>query len=299
MPHAKHVLALGIGGIVGALGLFLVVDVLDVLGSRTALGRWYGGNLRLWVHLYENGGLVEWMQWGFLAATTLLAASMAGREGLRGAVPSGRFWGLLSLAAVLMLIEDAGDPRHRLAGHLVTLAGGRPRLELAGQLVGEGVVFGFVAAPALVALAWIGSMREDRAVFRLLLGGYAFYAVAALSSFLSSVRSSGEGWYHAVGAWVDHTLLGGRLIPYWDHTGFWLMDRVYEESLELAGATLLCAAVVAYRTREPPGDRSENGSLKAAPTTRDRSTGGAATRPRGGRARPRSGEGPTRGPAPG
>lgn len=255
----KHVLGLGIGGAVGALALFVLIDVFDVLGLRTALGRWYGGNLRLWVHLYENGGVVEWAQWGFLAATSILAASASGRLQVRVRMDHARFWGLLSLAAALMLIEDAGDPRHKLAGHLVTLAGGRPRLELLGQLAGEALVFGLLAAPALAALWWLPSLRPQRTAWRLLVAGYAAYAVAALSSFLSSVRIDGVGWYHVVGRWVDEVLLGGRLIPYRDHTGFWIMDRPYEETFELVGAACLCAAVVAYgaveRAREDPPDR--------------------------------------------
>lgn len=56
-------------------------------------------------------------------------------------------------------------------------------------------------------------------------------------------------WYDTLGHWVHHGLLGGamRITEIGGHSHyFWLMDFLIEESLELAGATLLAAAAVHF-----------------------------------------------------
>ena len=56
-------------------------------------------------------------------------------------------------------------------------------------------------------------------------------------------------WYEIAGEWLHIKVFGGALrvveVGISKH-GFWLMDYLVEESLELIGATLLAAAAAAF-----------------------------------------------------
>ncbi len=77
----------------------------------------------------------------------------------------------------------------------------------------------------------------------LFLSGYFFYGLAA---FASASRHIGN-WYAVVGTKILDFIISGRELS-WSASslGFFFMDLVVEESMELMGATFLLAAVLVY-----------------------------------------------------
>lgn len=227
-----------------AWALFLMVDVLNVAGAQEAAARRLAVPIT-WYYLFQEGGATEILQWLLLGGSGLTGAFLAGLLS-REDRDSGAhiFWALMALASVLMLIEDAGNPRHYLA----SLAGMSVSSHLRQTMVTlvEMGYYSLLASVPLYAL-W----RHRSAAFKIprvrryLILGYLAYATASIAS---ATRHLGE-WYSAAGQ-LMHQLLGGNLLipPGWDAytLNFFLVDWLVEESVELLGAAALFASALAF-----------------------------------------------------
>lgn len=196
--------------------------------------------LAVWVLMFGNGGPVEWVQWALLGLTAIAAAFLSSRT-------RSRFFLLFSFAAVLLLIEDAGDPRHRLAAYATALFGE----EIAGLPTSMLVEMPYFAALAAVPVYALVRYRSEvwryTSARRFVVGGYGLYAVAALGSGLRELGS-----YEALGQLIDRSL-GGRLPmgPYEAGQGhLQFVDGVFEESLELIAAACLLGLVLASASED-------------------------------------------------
>lgn len=227
-----------------------VIDIYDVAGLRSTLGR--DGEGPVWVHLFGEAGVTEMLQWLLLASVTLVAAVRSGQQLQMGNVPAARFLGLLGLAAVLMLIEDAGNPSHRLGDYGEDILGtGGFVVELVFRLPVFLVIGG---VPLYAIVRYWGRIARGRDGSLLLLGGVGMYGLAAFSSVPANLLFD---FYPRFGPWFTERILGGRLVslePFpglgealtpEDFTGWLFMDFVFEESVELIGAALLFAGVLA------------------------------------------------------
>ena len=241
--------------LVGAYLLFAwlaiaIVDVFDVAGLRAGLGRDQGGPV--WVHLFTEAGVTEMLQWLLLATVTLVAAIRSGEQWERRNVEAARFLTLLALSATLMLIEDAGNPSHSLAHYGEDILG---RSGFLIELIFRLPVFLIIGAVPLYAfIRYWPKIARGRNGSRLLIGGVAAYGAAAFSSVPANLLFD---FYPRFGPWFSQRILGGRLLPLEpfdslvgqmssrDFTGWLFMDYVYEESIELIGAALLLAGVLA------------------------------------------------------
>jgi hypothetical protein len=225
--------------------LFIIVDVANVAGTRDALVAAGVDPPALWWHLFEEGHLTEWLQWTCLGLFATVSAALAGRASTVAQGPTTRFWVLMAAAGVLMLIEDAGNPRHTL-GRLATMSSGTEAAVLPMHVV----VFATIGGVALYGVLIYGAVpRAARSAWRFLLAGVVTYAVAGSLSFTGYA-----GLYDPLGRAMRLTVLGDRLLDFVPpghvaHPALMnviLMDRLVEESLELLGASLLLAAAVAY-----------------------------------------------------
>ena len=251
-PRPRTVLVALLGYLALTWGLFLLVDVFHLFEVRW---RPEPDVLPLFYELYAEGRLTEWLQWGTLGVAAVACGHLAGilRErdrtlpdaSTRGAAA---FWALLGIALALMLVEDAGDPRHQLSRYaLVLVDDPQP-----ARSIVELVYYTLLAAIPVYAL-----LRHGRHVWHhrptrwLLLIGFAAYGVAA---FASASRRLGM-WYATAGDWIHTHVFGDRIMamPAGMHntglenpTGYMLMDVLWEESTELVGAAMLLAAALAY-----------------------------------------------------
>lgn len=241
----------------GAVALF---DVFNVRG----LGSWfishasyhmYGGNRAPFFYVwFDDRSPVEWVQWICLGGLGLLGAWMG------QALKSTRyrqvrmFWLLIGGAAVILLIEDAGSPRHRIVDFLNILSPYFSHEEPFTVVFELFIYFPLLAALPIYALYhYYEQVRDLTWVSRYLWIGFFFYACAALMS-----ASSGIGyWYNGAGAELL-TLFSDEMLreDIYRHPelGFWLMDTLVEESIELIGAAGLLSSGVAqyelYRTAQ-------------------------------------------------
>ena len=196
----------------------------------------------LWFLFFREGGIVEHLTWLMLAAASLLAMFTAGRAWGRAPYEFQRFWLILAIGIVLLLIEDAGDTSHRFAYYLGVVFG-EVRLDAARLPVY--VVLGGVMLYALLRYRRI--WRDVPGVARPLLGGYVLYAIGAGLSVPFNLFTGG---YDTVGLVVLEGWFGGALAglpePIWgataDNSHVVFMDLAIEESVELLAASLLATA---------------------------------------------------------
>lgn len=238
---ATIVVGLAVGYLLLAWTAFWLIDVFNVFGLRDALVA--GPHQQIWFRLFREGRPTEMLQWAALGGAALVGGVLAGMHLAQQRRACAMFWLLMGIAAVLMLIEDAGNPRHYF-GEMARYHIGSP-----AQIATELAYFAILAAFPLYAL-----LRYWRCPWacpstrRYLIAGIAFYAIAGIAS---GTRDIGH-WYVQVGGYIDQVVLGGRLIPLTDDPwqtgglGFHLMDALVEESIELVGATLLFAAALSY-----------------------------------------------------
>ena len=246
-----------------------VIDIYNVAGLRATLGRDEGAPA--WVHLFGEGGLTEMLQWLILATLALVAAARA--EGLKhlGDARGARFFGLLAVLAVLMLIEDAGNPSHRLSVYgqdIFGTTGGFARALFRMPVflaLGGLAIYAFARYWKLVIRGKPGS--------RILMGGFGAYGLAVFSSLPAHLLFD---FYGRAGPWLTETVLNDRLIeidvlPHLEgemtasqFTSVMFMDFVYEESIELIGAALLLAGSLALGA-VLAADQDTNNGQRGAP----------------------------------
>lgn len=194
---------------------------------------------------FDDRSPVEWAQWLSLGSFAILSAW------LTSAVKETRFssltlfWLLMAVGGMLLVIEDAGSPRHRILELLAVFPFLRPYEDLIVPIFELFIYFPALAAlPVYAFYTYYNEVRQLRTVFVFLWIGFAFYAGAAFFS-----ASSGIGWYHPAGnvlleAFFSEHVLGPDIYRY-PELGFWLMDTLVEESMELIGAAGLVSAAVA------------------------------------------------------
>ena len=217
-----------------------------------------------WAFLFSEGSPTEWLQWIALAGCVLTCGFLWGRAQTLGR-PYAPFFGILGMGLCLMLIEDAGNLRHGLSKLVLVDFLGLPGRGLAKSmmdLVVYSALAGLMVAPFVL---YLRQLRPGMRASVLFLSGYAAYGLAAFSSASAYVGN----WYARVGndiiaatgididarlSWTrmaEHVAEGTR-----PDLGFWMMDFLYEESLELLGAGMILAALLSLVQREGSGGPS-------------------------------------------
>ena len=200
----------------------LAVDVWEITGITPVQGFWW--------HAFRNRGPVEWMQWFFISLTVLSSAALFGIFKERGDRKAQLFWGLVSLTFILMLIEDAGDPRHVLAHYGFSL------FSIKKSHI-EGLFYIMVIGPIMYGYLrfWKVPFSYPQVRPYLLVGPFLYALAGATSVF----RNQGD-FYVNLGDKLSAAYFSNK-IP-----GFFLMDFVFEEMLELTAASIFFAGVLMY-----------------------------------------------------
>lgn len=253
LPSPRLLLVLGVGYLLLAWALVLVVDVYDVAGLRTHLGRDSGAPF--WVHLFAESSPTEWVQTMFLFGALVSLAIFVGLAVRGQAERWAGFGTLLALGIVLMLFEDTGNVGQRIGRYV-------------GDVIGEDSDWVDYARLPMFALAGgvpVYAVWRYRRLLRsatrrpvaFIVAGLGTYAFMAVTSELLALNIGGWfDFYGDSGSALLHGVFGDRLIllsetglenfedtPARD-TAVFFMDYVYEESLELIGAMFLCIGCV-------------------------------------------------------
>ena len=224
----------------------VAVDALNLLGSRDALEASAIDRPAVWFYANAEGHLTEMLQWSALAALALVSATTAANLRTVGAVAPARFWATFAVLAVLLLVEDAGNPRHTIARFALMLTD-----DILHRFLSELLVFMLLGAVALYAVVIHGAvLRRAPQTLRYLAAGVVIYAAAGTTSVL---RLAGD-WYAALGERLRKSL--GFLVVFGDNEDLSdpinysdrvLVDLLVEEPVELVAATLLLLAALRYR----------------------------------------------------
>lgn len=230
----------------------LAIDILDIMGVRTALFNRDFSMPFFWFHWYRNGGPIEFVQYSFLGIAALYAA----KNSITSEPIVKKFWSLLSVGLLYMLIEDAGDIRHFIRDYINLLAG-ESHYGILGTIT-ELVYFVVLASIPLYAYFKYGRhfLNEHKVTRNYLMGGISFYALAGGSSFLGSAFGQilGNDLYTFLGNRLVNIIvqLGGSEVDShylginYNRISFHLLDSPYEETLELIGGSLFLAAALTY-----------------------------------------------------
>lgn len=206
-----------------------------------------------------EGSPVEWLQWVSLGSLIIVGVKLASQvQNLSKKLAT--FWMLIAITALLLLLEDAGNPRHRLTGFLgifhPVLPSGFP-LSTAFELF---VYFPLLAALPVYALyRYYDAIAEYKIVKSYLWIGFGFYAIAAIMSGTSGIA----GWYSIVGEWSlsffsAHIHTSDSVV----NLHFHIMDSLVEETIELLGAgALLCSAMAQRYELRTKGDCTPSGRI--------------------------------------
>ncbi len=242
-PH--HIWKAAVVYLTAAWAFVLLVDILGQTEITRLLAEQGRTPPFLWFWLFSEAHLTEFLQWSILASC-LIVCIKAYRK------TESEFFLVLACGLGLMLLEDTVNIRHTLSGWTSQLLGVTEHRS-AVRIITEFAFYGLLGSLMLYPLVthWT-RIRQSASLFRYALAAYSAYASAA---FLSASRYIAD-WYDAAGAWIiaqlpladpnvweaaDASLQERGLFP----LGFWLMDYLLEESLELLAASLLLAFVMA------------------------------------------------------
>jgi len=207
-------------------------------------------------HYGRNSGFVELAQWGLLATAIILTALLAGRMYEKSRELS-RFFVLMTVAFTLILIEDAGDVRHMMMSY-VQLAAGEPDQGIVGTAF-EGLYFAILGGIPLYALIRYGkTLREHGKAWWYVIAGFVAHATAASLSFVGTAFQMllERDLYTIMGeslVTLSYRLGTPDLPEIWEawnagnwilQIGFFLMDSLIEENIELLGNAFLVAGML-------------------------------------------------------
>lgn len=258
----EYIILGSLGIIITSILLFYAIDVRNLWGMRDTL---FGANTAPFYFTYRpfffhhygrNTGIAEIVQWTLLSITTAICFFQAGKFQLKDTVLS-RFFLLFGISMLWMLVEDAGDIRQTLMSYVQALAGENDQ-GLFGTLF-EGIYFAAVATLPLWALY---QARHTLRIVPRALGylslGLVFRYIAGGLSFVGTAFDLliDQNLYTR---WGDQLMnLSYRLgdadlqplweswnLVYWDYPiGFFLLDSLIEENIEIIGNALFLAGVI-------------------------------------------------------
>ncbi len=244
----SNVIAVAIIYLILAWGFSYFIDVHNFLGFRDKLFSEGMDVQLLWYYLFHDGFITEWLQWIFLGGTALVSSHIGGRLVSLGNREPATFWILLSAAAVLMFIEDAFNARHYIAFFTQVIFDAEGFTNPV-KTITHLIYFVFLASIPMYALLrfWRYIWASASTSYYIAIG-FITYGMAAFASGTRDIMN----WYSVVGESINGIIASGIMSNYFVQTeptrplGFYLMDSVVEESIELIAAAALLAAAFAY-----------------------------------------------------
>ncbi len=239
--------------------LFFLIDLRNIFGLRDLLLSadrryfFFGYQPFFFQHWGRNSGFAEIIQFSFLGLSVMFAGYNSGLL-YRNKKKLSKFWLIMSIVLLLMLLQDAGDMRH-LPMSYVMWAFGEIDQGVAGTLV-ELLYFAVLGGVPLYALIkyWKDIKVYVRSKYYLLIG-FFFYALAGGLSFIGTAFEGllDRNVYNILGEHMYNFALSigdSNLQMVWSEASFniqfFLMDSLLEENIEIIAAGALLASVLAF-----------------------------------------------------
>ena len=239
------------------LTLSYLIDFLhvDMFGLRSFINNY--SNPYFWMFVFIEGSITEHIQWAFLIIVLVIVVlhilKTYRKFTNRDALP----WFLFFIGVYLMFLEDRSNIRHLISQTIGSRLLGQDIYGAAWEtsMIRSSIeLFFYFIVSCTMLSAFVLIIKKYKNLQQgtlFLLTGYLLYGFAA---FASATRNIGN-WYAVVGTKVLDLIIAGRDIGWtastiptfsWKPLGFWFMDFVVEESIELMAVTFLLAAVLIF-----------------------------------------------------
>lgn len=243
--------------ILAMLLLSYLIDIRNIFGLSDWLYIEGFDPPLFWLQIFKEASLTEYLQWFLIGSSAILAALYGGMK-LKLTTKFPWTWILLVIGLALMFLEDTINLRHQASNIIGYYYFGLDVTTMAWRTSAlrsyiEIIIFAALGSIMVMALIFILKDRSNGLVGKkILFAGYFFYGVAAICS---ATRNIGN-WYAVIGEKILNFLTRGvelswsgeSIMFHRDPLGFWFMDLVVEESIELLGAAFILAAIVAFIT---------------------------------------------------
>ncbi len=274
---SRYVVVLACTYLLSAMVLSYAVDVagLNIFGLGENYGQYREGeSVLLWMELFREASLTEVLQWIFLGLSVVLSLYLYRKH--KEDLSNPAVWLLLCLGLTLMFFEDSQNWRHRLSGSIGSYLGyDIYSLEFRGSTLRTSIEIIFYAVlGSIMSFSFYKIVTERSNPLKMkayLCLGYLFYAIAAIGSATRNI----EDWYARAGARMLDVLIQGRDLHWGVETlhneyplGFWFMDYLLEESLELLGAACILAAVIVFFSQTLTRETNRETDRTEKPTAR-------------------------------
>ncbi|TYQ15805.1 UNVERIFIED_CONTAM: hypothetical protein Cloal_2295 [Acetivibrio alkalicellulosi] len=227
--------------------MVIFIDFLNIGGSSDWLVSKNMNNALLWVHFFTEGSPTEMFQWFFISVSVLACGVISGLHIKKSELS--KCFMMIGLGMAIMLMEDAGNIRHLIA-RLVSIlfydeySGSGSNPYATGTIVLIYSILGFLMVfPLIKYRGQLLSSVKSKSAIRWFVIGYFAYGFA---SVVSATEQMGN-WVGRVGAGIiDYFSLTERAAWHSRELGFYLLDFLVEESIELIGASFIFAALLSY-----------------------------------------------------
>lgn len=194
----------------------------------------------MWHHFFKEGSITEMFQWVFIGLSSLYASAQYGKT--KNDDPYAKFWLLISLGLMLMLIEDAGNIRHQINGYVQIII---PIYFF--SIMTEFLFFATLGILMLLSLIKLinaeSSFKNTHLHFIYI--GFALYGIAVASSFIGTIKfPTSDGGYFMV-YWSIGEFLNTLTEPdIYYRSPFLIPDFLIEESIELLGISFIFSGLI-------------------------------------------------------
>jgi len=243
-----------------SISLFLsyLIDILniDIFGLYSWLSNTYTDPY-FWMFMFIEASITEQIQWFYLILIQIIIMSYIIINHRKLSKLAALPWFLLFFGVYLMFLEDRFNIRHMgskaIGSNLLREDVYSAAWETGFTRSSIELSFYFILGITMI-IAFLMILRNNpkkQQAKRFMLMGYLFYGTAAIAS---ATRNIGN-WYTVVGTRILGFIISGRELGWtatsspsfsWKPFGFWFMDHLVEESLELFGVTFLLAAILIY-----------------------------------------------------
>lgn len=221
--------------------LSVFVDVIDIFNIHEEYNS--GPTGYLWHNLFKEAGITEFLQWTFLSLSVLFSGMIVGKlhdVDVMDKKKMRRFFLILAIGMVLMLMEDAGNVRHALK-HYTYIIFGQEKIITVGTELFFYSILGIIMAYAFGKYGkYVWKYKQTRKFFLI---AFLLYGIISITS---ATRDIGN-WYLSLGNLIHQNIFGGVMRDSFNGVvGFFIVDFWIEESVELLGASAFFTAILSY-----------------------------------------------------
>lgn len=251
-PNYKHIILFGISFLIFSYIMIYLIDILNIWNLRNIFKTFDNLDIPLFWHFwFREGSIVEIVQWSLLGIFVINSFYISGKLKEEKESEKSRFWFLLGLFSLIILIEDPGNIRFFIRNNLIQISSFSLKYYLILDII-SAIILSLI--PIYAILRYRKYVLNTKKLKILFLLSLIFYSTAYASA---RYRAPAENLYHSFERLGDqnlsdiHRKSNKRILEenpesLWT-TKYRFIDQVIEESLELLGITFLLATLITFK----------------------------------------------------